>query len=202
MEQPWLESAGAEPRREVDMGKTYEQIPAALADWIRQQHLFFVATAPLSAQAHVNCSPKGLDAFRILGPNRVAYVDLTGSGAETIAHVRENGRIVFMFCAFAGPPNIVRLHGQAQVITPRAAEWAPLMSQFPEFPSARAIICADITRVSDSCGYSVPRYDFKQDRDTMARWVENKGVAALPAYRRQKNLKSIDGLPALGADEV
>jgi len=184
------------------MGKTFEHITPALSDWIGKQHLFFVATAPLSAQGHVNCSPKGLDAFRILGPNRVAYLDLTGSGAETIAHVRENGRIVFMFCAFSGPPNIVRLHGRATVVTPQAVEWPALSLQFPGFPSARAIICADITRVSDSCGYSVPRYDFKEDRDTMDRWVENKGVAALPAYRRQKNLKSIDGLPALGEDEV
>jgi hypothetical protein len=179
------------------MGKVYEDISPELADWIAQQHLFFVATAPLSREGHVNTSPKGLDCLRIVGRRQVAYVDLTGSGAETIAHLRENGRIVLMFCAFTGPPKIIRLHGMGTVITKTSSEWSAWCERFPTFLSTRSIIVVDVTRVSDSCGFGVPKMDFTGDRDTLTRWAETKGSEALPPYRRTKNVMSIDGLPAL-----
>ena len=179
------------------VGRVFDEISPELADWITQQHVFFVATAPLSGDGHLNASPKGLDCLRVTGPRQVAYVDLTGSGAETIAHLRENGRIVLMFCAFAGPPKIVRLHGTGTVVTKTSEEWSAWCDRFPVFPSTRSIIVVDVTRISDSCGFGVPRMDFKADRDTMTRWAETKGSAALPAYRRAKNSASIDGLPAL-----
>ena len=182
------------------MGKVFEEITPQLQEWIRAQHLFFVATAPLAAEGHVNCSPKGLDSLRILGPRRVAYVDLTGSGAETIAHLRENGRIVMMFCAMDGSPKIVRFHGVGEVVTPTSAEWSNLISQFPAYPSARAIVVIDIQRISDSCGFGVPIYEYVEERDTLHRWAEAKG-SALPEYRRQKNARSLDGLPALDPAE-
>lgn len=179
------------------MGKTYETITPELAGWIAQQHVFFVATAPLAATGAVNTSPKGLDCLRIVGPRQVAYLDLTGSGAETIAHVRENGRIVLMFCAFSGPPKIVRLHGQGSVITKRSADWPAWSARFPAMAAPRSIIVIDVHRVSDSCGYGVPQMDFVQDRDVLDRWAKAKGADALPAYRRGKNTTSIDALPAL-----
>lgn len=184
------------------MGKLYESITSEIATWIKQQHMFFVATAPLGSNGHVNCSPKGLDVLRILDAGQVAYLDLTGSGAETIAHLRENGRIVFMFCAFTGPPKIVRLHGQGTVVTKSSAGWDTLRAHFPDYPAARSIIRAEITRVSDSCGYGVPKLEFKEDRDAMQRWAATKGLSALPEYRKQKNSKSIDGLPALDDGET
>jgi hypothetical protein len=179
------------------MGKLYDAIDPDLAAWIGRQPLFFVATAPASLTGHVNCSPKGLDTLRVLGPTSVAYLDLTGSGAETIAHVRENGRIVFMFCAFSGPPKIVRLHGNAEVIEPSSPRWEDLLKLFPAHPGARTIIRANVSRISDSCGYGVPKLDLVEDRDALPRWTETKGPSGLPTYRRQKNGTSIDGLPAL-----
>lgn len=182
------------------MGKLYEEITPELAAWVGQQHLFFVASAPLSARGHVNCSPKGLDTLRIRGPREVAYLDLTGSGAETIAHVRENGRILFMFCAFSGPPKIVRFHGTAEIVTPASPAWGDLRNLFPGYPAARAIVRARIDRIGDSCGYGVPLMEFGHDRDTMRKWAETKGQEALAAYRREKNSRSIDNLPALDVD--
>lgn len=178
------------------MSKIYEEITPDLARWVGQQHLFFVASAPSGTEGHINCSPKGLDSFRILGPRSVAYLDLTGSGAETIAHLRDNGRIVFMFCAFSGPPNIVRLHGRAEVLTPDTAGWAELRPTFPDQPGARAIIRADISRVSDSCGYAVPVYEHVEDRRALIQWAEKRSPEALETYRRDRNALSIDGLPA------
>ena len=185
------------------MGKLYDSITPELQRWIGAQALYFVSTAPLSAAGHVNCSPKGLDSFRLLGPRSVAYLDLTGSGAETIAHLRENGRIVFMFCALNGPPKIVRLHGRGEVVTQAShpTRWQELMAHFAPQPGVRSIITADITRISDSCGYGVPKYEFVGDRDAIQRWVDTRGVAALPAYRQEKNLKSLDGLPSLKLEE-
>ena len=148
------------------MGKLYETISADLAQWIAQQQMFFVATAPLAASGHVNVSPKGGEAFKVIGPNEVVYQDYTGSGAETAAHVRENGRIVIMFCAFTGPPKIVRLHGQGSVITPNHARYGALTDLFPANVGTRAFIHITVTRVSDSCGFSVPFYEFKGPRDT------------------------------------
>ena len=140
------------------MGKSYDRITPELSNWIEQQRIFFVATAPLAGDGFINCSPKGMDTFRILGPRHVAYLDLTGSGVETIAHARENGRIVFMFCAFEGPPKIVRLHGRSEVLVPDSPEFQAVASHFPEYLGPRAIIRALLTRISDSCGYGVPRY--------------------------------------------
>lgn len=182
------------------MGKQYASITPELIDWVGQQHLFFVGTAPLAADGHVNCSPKGLDTLRILDPRHVAYLDLTGSGAETIAHLRENGRIVFMFCALAGAPRIVRFHGRGEVVTPASAEWPMLLSRFPDYPGARAVIHAEITRVSDSCGYGVPKFAYVEERDTLTRWACAKKFLGLPLYRRQHNARSIDGLPGLDAE--
>src|SRR5512140_183172 len=181
------------------MGKLYDEITPALADWVRQQHVFFVATAPLAKDGHVNCSPKGLDTLRILGSHEAAYLDLTGSGAETIAHLRENGRIVLMFCALNGPPKIVRFHGTGTCVTPGSAGWNTLRGQFPGHVGERAIVHVRVDRVSDSCGYGVPQYAYVAERDAMARWAQTKGLEALPAYRREKNSRSIDGLPSVGA---
>jgi hypothetical protein len=179
------------------MGKSYEQISPALAKWIAAQHLFFVATAPLAADGLINCSPKGMDTFRVLGPRSVAYLDLTGSGVETIAHLRENGRIVFTFCALHGPPKIVRLHGRGEVLMPDHPDFDGLIAMFPEYPGVRSIIRAELLRVGDSCGYAVPRYHYVEDRDTLERWAERKGPEGIVAYREEKNGRSVDGLPGL-----
>jgi hypothetical protein len=177
------------------MGKTYDDIGPDLAAWLGEQHVFFVATAPLAAEGLVNCSPKGMDTFRVLGPREVAYLDFTGSGTETIAHLRENGRIVFTFCALAGPPRIVRLHGTGEVVPIGTAKFETLRSLFPDTPGARAVICARLSRVGDSCGYSIPRYEYVGERDTLVRWAEHKGADGLDAYRRERNATSLDGLP-------
>lgn len=182
------------------MGREYAEITPELAEWLGQQRLFFVATAPLAEDGLINCSPKGMDTFRILGPREVAYLDLTGSGVETIAHLRENGRIVFTFCALDGPPKIVRLHGTGEVVTSSAPEYAALLTCFPDYPGARAIIRARLRRISDSCGYAVPRYDHAGDRDTLIRWAEAKGSDGLTQYRGEKNARSLDDLPGLDPD--
>ena len=179
------------------MGKAYEEISPALAAWIDEQRLFFVATAPLAADGLINCSPKGMDTFRVLGPRSVAYLDLTGSGVETIAHLRENGRIVFTFCAMHGPPKIVRLHGTGEVLRPDHPDFAGLIALFPDYPGVRSIIRAELSRVGDSCGFAVPRYDFVEDRDTLERWAERKGPEGIVAYWEEKNGRSVDGLPGI-----
>lgn len=183
------------------MGKTYSHITPEMAAWLAQQPLFFVATAPLSAEGHVNCSPKGLDTFRVLDSSTVAYVDLTGSGAETAAHLGENGRIVLMFCAFNGPPKIIRLHGHGEVVVPGSTEWRELADRVPSHAGMRSIVRVRVSRISDSCGYAVPKMSLEGNRDAMDRWVQTKGVANLPAYRREKNGRSIDGLPTAQFDE-
>lgn len=183
------------------MGKTYSCITPELAAWLARQSVFFVATAPLSAEGHVNCSPKGLDTFRVLDQHTVAYVDLTGSGAETAAHLAENGRIVLMFCAFDGPPKIARLHGRGEAVVPSSAHWPELKAKLPSHPGARSIVRVSVERISDSCGYGVPHMDLVSNRDVMDRWVQTKGLENLPAYRREKNARSIDGLPTPGFDE-
>ena len=179
------------------MSKIREYIDAELAAWIRQQHIFFVATAPLSHEGHVNCSPKGGDSFRVLGPMEAAYQDYTGSGAETAAHLRENGRIVVMFCAFDGKPNVVRLHGQGKVITPTDSRFEELSLQFPANPGTRALVHIQVARVSTSCGYAVPTFDYHADRDILDKWATAKGEEGLREYRAAKNALSIDGIPAL-----
>ena len=179
------------------MGKQYDGITPELADWMQRQHLFFVATAPLGAEGLLNCSPKGMDALRVLGPREVAYLDLTGSGVETIAHLRENGRIVLMFCAFEGAPQILRFHGRGEALPAGSAEYEKLKAAFPDYPGARAIVRVRVARISDSCGFGVPRYDYVGERDTLARWAEAKGADGLRQYRRDRNARSLDGLPGL-----
>ena len=183
------------------MGKQFEEITADLSDWLSRQRVFFVATAPLAADGLLNCSPKGMDTFRILGPREVAWLDLTGSGIETIAHLRENGRIILMFCAFAGAPKIVRLHGVGEAVLPDDDGYASLRALFPDFPGERAVIRVRLTRISDSCGYGVPRYEFSGERDALVRWAESKGADGLAAYRREKNARSVGGLPGLEVSE-
>ena len=179
------------------MGKIFNEINADLQKWIEKQKMFFVATAPLSPDLHINCSPKGLDSFRILDPHTVAYQDLTGSGIETIAHIRENKRILLMFCAFDGPPKIVRLHGIGEAITPDHEDFENINAQFPLKRGTRAYIRITLNRISDSCGYSVPLYNFVKDRDVLDKWVDAKTDEQLKEYRLAKNTESIDGLKGL-----
>lgn len=180
-----------------DMGKLFDTLTPQLQEWIVAQKIFFVATAPLSREGHINCSPKGLDSLRITGDNTVVYQDLTGSCVETIAHLKENGRIVIMFCAFDGPPKIVRIHGLGEVIEPTHSEFAELAVLFPQHQGTRAFIKVNAARISDSCGYAVPLMDFKAERDVLDKWTANKGDEGLKIYRAEKNLQSIDGLPGL-----
>ncbi len=171
-------------------------------DFIAQQKLFFVSTAPLAADGLVNCSPKGLDSFRVLSDTEVAYQDLTGSGVETIAHLKENGRIVIMFCAFEGPPNILRLHGTGSVVEPGDVDFDALAALFPDRGGVRAYIRVRISRVADSCGYAVPRYTFVEERDVLDKWFDRKGDEGLRNYQLENNLKSLDGLPGLKDPEA
>lgn len=180
------------------MGKVYEALSEKHQTFIRNQHMFFVATAPLSEVGHVNCSPKGLDdTFQIIDEQRVAYLDLTGSGVETIAHLKENARMCLMFCAFQGPPNIVRLYGKGVSHEPHQARFSELIERFPTLPGTRAIIELEITRVQDSCGFSVPLYTYEGQRDTLIKYAEKKGPAGMVEYRERKNRFSIDQLPGL-----
>jgi hypothetical protein len=182
------------------MGKVYERIDGRLRTFIEAQPLFFTGTAPTGPDGHVNISPKGLaGTFAVLDEHTVAYLDYTGSGVETIAHLRENGRIVLMFCAFAGPPNIVRLHGTGEPVTPEDPRFEELVARFgePELLGLRAVIVVDVHRISDSCGYAVPFMEYLGDRPTLGQWAENKGPAKLVAYRAMKNATSLDGLPGL-----
>ena len=165
--------------------------------FIHEQDMFFVGTAPLDPQGHVNVSPKGLDTFRILGPTTVAYLDLTGSGVETIAHLRENRRIVIMLCAFQGSPNILRLHGCGRSVQPEEAEFTSLQTHFPDFASTRSIVVVEISRVSDSCGYGVPMMRQEGERTQLQAWANSKGPEGLQSYRHEKNRQSIDGLPGI-----
>jgi hypothetical protein len=168
----------------MNMGKLHDGISSELKDWIEAQRMFFVATAPLAADGLVNCSPKGLDSFRILSPTEVAYLDLTGSGIETVAHLRENGRIVLMFCAFEGPPKIVLLHRTGTPIFPGTPEFNRIRPSFPNHIGARAIIRVEIRRVSDSCGYAVPQYQFQADRETLRRSRRREARLNSPSIER------------------
>jgi hypothetical protein len=176
------------------MGKVVECITEELQAFIEAQPLFFVATAPLSPAGHVNLSPKGLDCFRVLSRSRIAYLDLTGSGNETAAHLQENARITFMFCAFEGPPRILRLYGIGGLVLPGQTQWAELAALFPEYPGVRQIVVADVERVQTSCGFAVPLMEYVGQRDTLLRWAEARGDD-LRRYRQEKNARSMDGLP-------
>ena len=180
--------------------KLHDAIDDRLREFIDGQHMFFVATAP--RDGHVNVSPKGMNGtFAVLGTHRVAYLDYHGSGAETIAHLRDNGRITLMFCSFEGPPNIVRLYGTGRVVAvsdPEFAELLPVFDTPPDTHGARSIIDVQVHRISDSCGYAVPLMSYEGDRDLLLRWSSRRDEAALADYRRAKNSASIDGLPAFG----
>ena len=185
------------------MGKLFDEIDDKLAAWIRRQRLFFVGTAPSGPGGHVNVSPKGpIESLALLDSSTVAYLDVIGSGVETIAHLRENGRIVVMLCAFEGPPRIVRLHGRGEVVEAGNAGFAALVREcgFEPGPNARAIVRVDVERIADSCGYGVPRMDYVGERPQQAAWVERKlaqSPTALEDYVAEKNAASIDGLPGV-----
>ncbi|WP_214369961.1 pyridoxamine 5'-phosphate oxidase family protein [Pseudonocardia sp. H11422] len=187
------------------MAKVYDGISPKLAAWIEAQPMFFVATAPLSADGFVNVSPKGTTGtFRVLGERTFAYVDLTGSGVETLAHLRENGRICVMFCAFDGPPNIVRLHGTGRVVINGEPGFDATLGQFGEAGTSRrvqtrSVITVDVTRVSDSCGFAVPTMDLRAERDLLDSWAVGKTPEMLDAYHAKKNATSLDGLPGVPA---
>lgn len=187
------------------MGRLYENLTPDLIVWIERQHLFFTATAPGDG-GHVNCSPKGLDTLRILNPLTVVYLDLTGSGVETIAHLRNDGRIVLMFCAFEGPPKILRIHGRGAVVQRRDPRFDELLQHFlPLEPtllaSARSVIRVDVERIADSCGYGVPLMGYEGERRQLADWTDNRlrkhGPEAIRQYQLEKNMASIDRLPGL-----
>jgi hypothetical protein len=182
------------------MGKTYDHVADSSAEFIARQTLFFVASAPLSASGHVNLSPKGLDSFRVLDPQHVAYLDLTGSGAETIAHLRENGRITLLFCALSGPPLILRIYGRGLVVEPEQHAFAALRARFGAMDGVRAIIHVQVERVAESCGFGVPLYEFVAQRDQIPKWSLKKGAAGLRRFRSERNRCSLDGLPALDTD--
>jgi hypothetical protein len=189
------------------MGKVFDGIDHHLRAWIARQAMFFVGSAPLDGDGHVNVSPKGpIDSLRVLDEHTVAYLDYVGSGAETTAHLRENGRIVIMLCAFEGPPRILRLHGRGEVVAPDDERFTALLTRCafpePEIPqSRRAIVLVDVERVADSCGYGVPVMRYEGNRPHMDAWTAKKvrvgGPAALADYQREHNSLSIDGLPAV-----
>lgn len=184
------------------MAKVYQEIDGRLREFLLAQPVFFVATAPSGVEGHVNLSPKGMTGtFAVLGDHRVAYLDYTGSGAETIAHLRDNGRIVLMFCAFEGPPKIVRLHGRGTAVIPSDPAFAELRAAFETGSDhgLRSIIVVDVSRISDSCGYAVPLMSFERDRSLLDQWAERKTDEDLVTYRATRNASSIDGLPALPA---
>jgi hypothetical protein len=179
------------------MARTYDGIDDDLREFIESQHVFFVATAPSGAGGHVNVSPKGLDTFRVVDDHTVAWLDLTGSGVETLAHLRDNGRITIMFCAFDGPPRIVRLHGHGVALPLGDPDAVSLLAGLPDYPGKRSIVRVAVERVSTSCGYAVPRLDYQGDRPTLVQWAERKGPDGIAAYQAEKNASSLDGLPGV-----
>ncbi len=179
------------------MSKTYDRIDETLAGFIKAQKMFFVATAPISGEGSVNVSPKGYDSLALIDERTVAYLDLGGSGAETLAHVRENGRITLMFCAFEGAANILRLYGRGRAVAFDEPDFAELKALFPTFERARAIVVVDITRIADSCGWGVPIYEFKAEREQLHRHVDHRPFDEWAERRYEANAVSIDGLPAL-----
>lgn len=182
------------------MATLFDEIDATLRDWLLAQPVYFVATAPLAADGHVNVSPKGMTGtFAVLGPHRVGYLDYFGSGIETMAHLRENGRIVLMACAFEGPPKIVRLHGRGRAVLPADAEFAELRTHFPKTRDhgLRSIVVVDVDRIADSCGWSVPLMDFAGDRDVLDRAQERREPDYFDEYAATRNATSIDDLPGM-----
>ena len=182
------------------MGKVFEEIDDRLAAFIKAQHIFFVATAPKHADGLINVSPKGHDTFRILGPKRVAYLDITGSGVETIAHVKENGRLTVMFCAFSGRARILRLYGNARVCERGDPGYGELLAKFPEYPGTRSVIVSDLFRIADSCGWSIPFYDYREERQQLLRYAASFDEQRLLQKHRDNCAHSLDGLLGVKPD--
>jgi hypothetical protein len=179
------------------MGRIHDTVDDDLAAWLHAQPVFFVGTAPSGPGGHVNVSPKGYDTFRVLGPTTVAYLDLTGSGIETVAHLADDGRITLLFCAFTGPPQLVRLQGTGHTVAYGDLGFDELAARFPPMPGARAVIVAELDRIASSCGYSVPVMELVGDRPTLKKWAERRGPEGVVEYRAERNVASIDGLPGL-----
>ncbi len=185
------------------MAKVFDRIDDRMAAWIAAQPVFFVSTAPLAADGLLNVSPKGTrGTFRVVDGHTFAYLDLTGSGVETIAHLRENGRICVMFCAFDGGPRIVRLHGTGRVTFAADPAFDALLQPFGDAgasrrPQARAVITVEVTRIADACGYAVPRMELVEERDILDSWAETRGPDKLSTYRAARNAESLDGLPGV-----
>ena len=193
------------------MGRTYDKLTDGLRAFIAAQPIFFVASAPTAPDGHVNLSPKGLDTLRVLDEGTVAYLDFVGSTAETLAHLRDNGRITLMFCAFAGPPKVLRLYGRGRTVEAGEADFDDSMAPFREpagqvvgsMPvGARAIVTITLDRIADSCGYGVPLLTYLGDRDQLQRWAARKGPRGLQNYQREHNMVSVDGLPALRGEHL
>ncbi|MGC5325406.1 pyridoxamine 5'-phosphate oxidase family protein [Brevibacillus sp. SYSU BS000544] len=176
------------------MGKLFPSLLPEHEEFITKQRIFFVGSAPLDKEGHINISPKGYDVFRIFSTTEVAYLDLTGSGNETSAHILENDRITLMFIAFEGPPMILRLYGKGRSILPEMPEWESISKQFSLLPGTRQIIYVNLHAVKTSCGYSVPFYSFEGERNSLQKWATTKGEQALTEYRKEKNAKSMDGI--------
>ena len=174
------------------MARFYAVLDDKQRGFIAAQKLFFTATAPSGGR--INLSPKGMDSLRVIDAHRVAYLDLTGSGNETAAHLKHDGRMTIMFCSFDADPLILRLYGRGRAVRRQDAEWAHWRAHFPALPGERQIIVLDIESVQTSCGYAVPQYDYRGERDTLMRWAEKKGTLGLLEYWREKNQTSIDGL--------
>jgi len=185
------------------MGKVYDQLDETLIEFIQKQNVFFVASAPLSAEGHVNVSPKGYDSLAILDPNTVAWIDLGGSGIETMAHTLENGRMTLMFCAFEGPANILRIYGKAEVVQFDDPGFTELLRQFPAHKQARNIFTLHIERIADACGWAVPFMEFVEERDQLKRYHANpkKDQDFWQNRFRTNNAKSIDGLPGIRSNK-
>lgn len=177
--------------------KVYTEITPEITEWINKQPMFFNATAPLTPQGHINLSPRGLDSLRVVDPNQVAVLDLTGSGNETACHLAENGRMTIMFCAFEGDPQILRLYGEGEIIAPEDRAWTELRNLFPDnIPGVRQIFRLLVTRVQTSCGYGVPLMEFQSQRQRLLDWATDKGEESIQQYHKVKNSRSIDGLKA------
>jgi len=175
------------------MAKFYSDLDASLQNFIKEQKIFFTATAP--QKGRINLSPKGIDSFRCIDNKTVAYLDLTGSGNETSAHLNEDSRMTIMFCSFSDNPLILRLYGQGKLIRPRDKEWQTFYSLFKPLPGERQIIVLEVDSAQTSCGFGVPVYEFKEERKTLIEWANKKGEQGIYEYWEAKNLKSIDGLP-------
>ncbi|HEY8561909.1 MAG TPA: pyridoxamine 5'-phosphate oxidase family protein [Pyrinomonadaceae bacterium] len=177
------------------MAKFFERIDERIRGFIEAQKMFFTASAPLSGDGRVNLSPKGIDTFRVLDEKTVCYLDLTGSGNETAAHVAENGRLTIMFCSFEGAPLILRLYGRGEIVARPSEKWNEFAALFDDYPGTRQIVLLHVESLQTSCGYGVPLYDFKEDRAQLIKWAEHKGEDGIRNYWREKNQTSIDGLP-------